>query len=316
MAFLRHATSKIRSVDDLLTAGTLGFRGEALSSIAAVCQVEMITKTAGSITGVRYTIEGGVEQSLEEIGAPEGTTFLVRNLFYHTPARKKFLKSAATEAGYVSDLMERMALSHPHISFKFINNNAARLHTSGNCSLKDIIYGIYGREIASNVVKIDAPQADGIAVTGFIGKPVISRGNRNYENYLVNGRYVKSTVIAKAIEDAYKPFMMSRRYPFTVLSLQIDAHQVDVNVHPTKMEVRFADQAGVYDRVYQAVKDALAGRELIPGIYRRCKTGTARREDGGRRAEAGSRKACGRRTEAGARKACANPARNTVSGTV
>ena len=264
VAFLRHATSKIRSVDDLLTAGTLGFRGEALSSIAAVCQVEMITKTAGSITGVRYTIEGGVEQSLEEIGAPEGTTFLVRNLFYHTPARKKFLKSAATEAGYVSDLMERMALSHPHISFKFINNNAARLHTSGNCSLKDIIYGIYGREIASNVVKIDAPQADGIAVTGFIGKPVISRGNRNYENYFVNGRYVKSTVIAKAIEDAYKPFMMSRRYPFTVLSLQIDAHQVDVNVHPTKMEVRFADQAGVYDRVYQAVKDALAGRELIP----------------------------------------------------
>lgn len=263
-AFLRHATSKIRSVEDLETAGTLGFRGEALSSIAAVCQVEMITKTAGSITGVRYTIEGGVEQGLEEIGAPEGTTFLVRNVFYHTPARKKFLKSAATEAGYVSDLMERMALSHPHISFKFINNNAARLHTSGNCSLKDIIYGIYGRDIASNLVKAESPDKDGIAVSGFIGRPAVSRGNRNYENYFVNGRYVKSAIIAKAIEDAYQPFMMSRRYPFTALSLQIDPHQVDVNVHPTKMEVRFSDQPAVYDRVYQTVKDALSGRELIP----------------------------------------------------
>ncbi|MDO4321596.1 MAG: DNA mismatch repair endonuclease MutL [Lachnospiraceae bacterium] len=264
VAFLRHATSKIRTVEDLLTSGTLGFRGEALSSIAAVCQVEMITKTAGSITGVRYVIEGGAEKSLEEIGAPEGTTFLVRNLFYHTPARKKFLKTAATEAGYVSDLMERMALSHPEISFKFINNNDTKLHTSGNCNLKDIIYGVYGREIASNVVKIDDAREDGIKITGFIGKPVISRGNRNYENYFVNGRYVKSAIVARAIEDAYKPFMMNHRYPFTALMLQIDSGQVDVNVHPTKMEVRFADQSRVYDTVYQTVKDALAGRELIP----------------------------------------------------
>lgn len=286
VAFLRHATSKIRKVEDLLTSGTLGFRGEALSSIAAVCQVEMITKTAGSITGVRYVIEGGVEKSLEEIGAPEGTTFLVRNMFYHTPARKKFLKTAATEAGYVSDLMERMALSHPEISFKFITNNDVKLHTSGNCNLKDIIYGVYGREIAANVVRIDttagvsgkenisgyteaAPKtgdgdSDGIQITGFIGKPVISRGNRNYENYFVNGRYVKSAIVARAIEDAYKPFMMNHRYPFTVLMLQIDSSQVDVNVHPTKMEVRFADQSRVYDAVYQAVKNGLAGRELIP----------------------------------------------------
>ncbi len=286
VAFLRHATSKIRKVEDLLTSGTLGFRGEALSSIAAVCQVEMITKTAGSITGVRYVIEGGVEKSLEEIGAPEGTTFLVRNMFYHTPARKKFLKTAATEAGYVSDLMERMALSHPEISFKFITNNDVKLHTSGNCNLKDIIYGVYGREIAANVVRIDTTAgvsgkenisgrteavpktrddgSDGIQITGFIGKPVISRGNRNYENYFVNGRYVKSAIVARAIEDAYKPFMMNHRYPFTVLMLQIDSSQVDVNVHPTKMEVRFADQSKVYDAVYQTVKNGLAGRELIP----------------------------------------------------
>ena len=263
VAFLRHATSKIRTVDDLLTSGTLGFRGEALSSIAAVCQVELITKTAGSLTGLRYVIEGGMEKSSEEIGAPEGTTFLVRNMFYHTPARKKFLKSPTTEAGYISDLMERMALSHPGISFKFINHQDTKLHTSGNCNMRDIIYGVYGREIAANIVKLDAGN-EHIKISGFIGKPVISRGNRNYENYFVNGRYVKSAIIAKAIEDAYKPFMMNHRYPFTALMIDIDTQQVDVNVHPTKMEVRFANQPEVYEQVYQAVKDGLMERELIP----------------------------------------------------
>ncbi|MCC8138365.1 MAG: DNA mismatch repair endonuclease MutL [Clostridiales bacterium] len=262
-AFLRHATSKIRTVDDLLTSGTLGFRGEALSSIAAVCQVEMITKTPGSLLGVRYVIEGGVEKSLEEIGAPEGTTFLVRNLFYHTPARRKFLKSTTTEAGYVSDLMERLALSHPNIAFKFINNRDTKLHTSGNGRMKDIIYGVYGREITSNVVEIESENGP-MRISGYIGKPVISRGNRNYENYFVNGRYVRSAIIARAIEDAYKPFMMSHRYPFTALILDIDTDQVDVNVHPTKMEVRFADQSFVYDQVYHAVKEGLLHRELIP----------------------------------------------------
>ena len=265
-AFLRHATSKIRTVDDLQTAGTLGFRGEALSSIAAVCQVEMITKTAGGITGVRYVIEGGAEKAFEEIGAPEGTTFLVRNLFYNTPARRKFLKTAATEAGYVSDLMERLALSHPGISFKFINNGDTKLHTSGNYNLRDIIYGIYGRDITSNVVRIDAGEGSGLHIAGFIGKPVISRGNRNFENYFVNGRYVKSAIVARAIEDAYKPFIMNHRFPFTVLMLQIDSSQVDVNVHPTKMEVRFADQSGIYEQVLQTVKDGLLGKELIPEI--------------------------------------------------
>lgn len=265
VAYLRHATSKIRKVEDLLTAGTLGFRGEALSSIAAVCQVEMITKTAGSLTGVRYVIEGGVEKTLEEIGAPEGTTFLVHNLFYNTPARKKFLKTPATEAGYVNDLMERMALSHPEIAFKFINNRDTKLHTSGNSNLRDIIYGIYGREIASNLVKIDADYGY-LKITGFIGKPMISRGNRNYENYFVNGRYVKSAIVARAIEDGYKAFMMNHRYPFTVLMLQIDTEQVDVNVHPTKMEVRFANQQDIYEKVLQTVKEGLLERELIPEI--------------------------------------------------
>ncbi|MCD8016163.1 MAG: DNA mismatch repair endonuclease MutL [Lachnospiraceae bacterium] len=262
-AFLRHATSKIRTVDDLLTSGTLGFRGEALSSIAAVSQVEMITKIPGSLLGVRYVIEGGVEMSMEEIGAPEGTTILVRNLFYHTPARRKFLKSPVTEAGYVSDLMERLALSHPNISFKFINNPDTKLATSGNGRMRDIIYGIYGREVTSNLVPVEM-RNDSVRMDGFIGKPVISRGNRNYENYFVNGRYVRSAIIARAIEDAYKPFLMNHRYPLTVLMIDINTDLVDVNVHPTKMEVRFADQSFVYDQVYNAVKEALVHRELIP----------------------------------------------------
>lgn len=263
IAYLQHATSKIRKVEDLLTSGTLGFRGEALSSIAAVSQVEMITKTAGSLTGVRYVIEGGTEKSFEEIGAPEGTTFLVHNLFYNTPARKKFLKSASSEAGYVSDLLERMALSHPNISFKFISNRDTKLHTSGNCNLKDIIYGIYGRDIAANLLKVEADYGN-IRIHGFLGKPVISRGNRNYENYFVNGRYVKSTIVARAIEDAYKAFMMSRRYPFTVLLIEVDTEEVDVNVHPQKLEVRFANQQEIYEKVLQTVKEALLGKELIP----------------------------------------------------
>lgn len=265
VAFLRHATSKIRSVEDLQTSGTLGFRGEALSSIAAIAQVELITKTAGSLTGTRYVIEGGIEKGTEEIGAPEGTTFLVRNMFYNTPARKKFLKSAATEAGYISDLMERLALSHPGISFKFMNQGQTRLHTSGNCRLKDVVYGIYGRDITSNLLPVDV-DCGYFKITGLIGKPVISRGNRNYENYFVNGRYVKSSIIAKAIEDAYKPFMMNHRYPFTVLSLDMEGSHLDANVHPTKMEVRFSDQIYVYEHVYQTIKDTLAGKELIPEI--------------------------------------------------
>ncbi len=264
-AFLRHATSKIRTVDDLPLSGTLGFRGEALSSIAAVAQVEMITKTPESLLGVRYVIEGGAEQTLEEVGAPEGTTFLVRNLFYNTPARRKFLKSAAAEAGYISDLMDRLALSHPDISFKYMNHRDIRMHTSGNGKMKDIIYGIYGREVTSNLLEIRAEKGP-VGISGYIGKPVISRGNRNYENYFVNGRYVKSAVISRAIEDACQPFLMKHHFPFTVLMLTVDPEQVDINVHPTKMEVRFADQSGIYDCVYQIIKEGIVQRELVPEV--------------------------------------------------
>ncbi len=264
-AFLRHATSKIRSVDDLLRASSLGFRGEALSSICAVAQVELITKTAGSLTGTRYCIEGSHEKSMEEIGAPEGSTFLVRNLFYNTPARKKFLKSPTTEAGYVGDLAEHLALSHPEVSFKFITNGQTKLHTSGNNNLKDIIYGIYGREIAANLIEIHAEE-NGIKMDGFIGKPTVSRGNRNYENYYVNDRYVRSSIISKAIEEGYRNFMMQHRYPFTALHFHVDGSFLDINIHPTKMDIRFADNAAVYQLVLDAVRGGLTHRELIPKV--------------------------------------------------
>ena len=267
-AFMRHATSKITKAEDLFGITSLGFRGEALSSIAAVCQVELITKTAGALTGVRYVIEGGEEKTPEpeEIGAPEGTTFKVRNVFYNTPVRRKFLKSPQTEAGYINDLMERLALSHPEVSFKFINNNQNRLHTSGNSNLKDIIYGIYGREITANLVEVHGEAPFG-TLTGYIGKPIISRGNRNYENYFINGRYIRSSIISKAIEDAYKNFMMQHKYPFTVLHFQLDGDLLDVNVHPTKMELRFSDQEGMYRLVYETVRNALVGREMIPDVH-------------------------------------------------
>lgn len=262
LAFLRHSTSKIRSVEDLLTVSSLGFRGEALSSIAAVSQVELITKTAQEMSGVRYVIEGGKEQSSEEIGAPEGTTFLVRNLFYNTPARKKFLKTAQTEAGYIGDLMNRLALSHPEISFKFISNNQPKLHTSGNSNLKEIIYHIYGRDIAGNLLEIQE-ENERISVSGFIGKPLISRGNRNFENYFINGRYIKSALIAKSIEEGYKSFVMQHKFPFTVLHISINGKLLDVNVHPTKMELRFSDGESVYQFLTDMVKNAINQSELV-----------------------------------------------------
>lgn len=263
LAFLRHSTSKIRSAADLVAISSLGFRGEALSSIAAVSQVEVITKTAGSLNGFRYQIEGGKEKSLEEIGAPDGTTFISRNLFYNTPARRKFLKTAATEGGHVADLVEKIALSHPEISIRLIVNNQTKLHTSGNHNLKDIIYTVYGREIAANLIPIDV-KTDWFTISGFIGKPVIARGNRNFENYFINGRYIKSGIIAKAIEDGYKSYMMQHKYPFTLLHFQVEPEFIDVNAHPSKMELRFKDGEFIYRTICQAVSEALSGRELIP----------------------------------------------------
>ncbi len=262
LAFLRHSTSKIRSVEDLFTVSSLGFRGEALSSIAAVSQVELITKTAQGISGVRYLIDGGKEKSMEEIGAPEGTTFLVRNLFYNTPARRKFLKTPQTETGYINDLMERLALSHPEISFKFIANNQLKIHTSGNSSLKEIIYHLYGRDIAGNLLEIKE-ENDLFSIRGFIGKPLISRGNRNYENYFINGRYIKSALIAKSIEEGYKSFVMQHKYPFTVLHISINGSLLDVNVHPTKMELRFSNGEALYQALTELIKKNINQSELV-----------------------------------------------------
>lgn len=263
VAFLRHSTSKIKTAEDLLTVSSLGFRGEALSSIAAVGQVELITKTKSSLTGVRYITEGGQEKELSEIGVPDGTTFIVRNLFFNTPARRKFLKSPMTEGGYISDIVERIALSHPEVSIRFIVNGQNKLHTSGNGNIKDVIYNIYGRDIASNILEIKN-ENEFMKVKGFIGKPVISRGNRNYENYFINGRYIRSGLISKAIEEAYKPFMMQHKYPFTALHIEIDSELLDVNVHPTKMELRFRNQEQLYPYVLKLIGDTISGRELIP----------------------------------------------------
>ncbi len=265
LAFLRHSTSKIRTVEDLTTVASLGFRGEALSSIAAIAQVELITKTKESLLGTRYLIEGGVAKKTEEIGAKDGTTFLVRQIFYNTPARRKFLKTPMTEASHIYELMIRLALSHPEVSFEFITNHQSKLHTSGNGKLKDVIYQVFGREITREILEIDQA-IPGLKVTGYIGKPLISRGNRNYENYYINGRYVKSQIIAKAIEDAYKDFTMQHKYPFTVLHFTMDGNDLDVNVHPTKMELRFSKQQEVYNFVYQAIKTALTEPELIPRV--------------------------------------------------
>ncbi len=264
-AFCRHSTSKIRSLEDLAVIASLGFRGEALSSIASVAQVELITKTADTMTGSRYLMEGGREISLDEIGAPNGTTFLVKNLFYNTPARKKFLKTPQTEASHIGDLMERIALSHPEISFQYENNGQARLHTSGNGQLLDVIYAVYGREAAANVLEVKG-DFDTFSVFGYVGKPTLSRGNRNYESYFINGRYIKSSVISKAIEDAYHGFLMQHRFPFAVLLLRVNGDLVDVNVHPNKMELRFSNGEEMYRQLSELIRQTLSHRELIAEV--------------------------------------------------
>ncbi len=264
-AFLRHATSKIRSAEDLAGVTSLGFRGEALSSISSVSRMELITKTPGSLVGSRYLIEGGTEKSFDEIGAPEGSTFLVKDLFFNTPVRRKFLKTPVTEGNYITDLMEHLALAHPEISFKLIAGGQTKLYTSGNHNLKDVIYSIYGRSIAQNLLPVDwSSPDDGMRITGFIGKPDVSRGNRNYENYFINGRYIRSQIIARGIEEGYKGYMMLHRYPFTVLHITLDGPEVDVNVHPAKMEVRFADNELLYQRFLSIIRGTLTHRELIP----------------------------------------------------
>ncbi|MCM1538284.1 MAG: DNA mismatch repair endonuclease MutL [bacterium] len=264
-AFLRHATSKIHSVEDLLTISSLGFRGEALSSIAAVSRVEVISKTADDYAGVRYLIAGGAEEELSEIGAPDGTTIMVRNLFYNIPVRRKFLKSFATEGSYIADLMEHLAMSRPEISFKFVMNRDTRFHTSGNGDLREVIYRIYGRDVSERLLPVRY-ERDGILIEGYVGKPEMNRANRGLENYFVNRRYIKSDVIARAVEEAYQSYLMKHKYPVCMLSITVPADEIDVNVHPSKMEIRFIRQQEFFDILYQAVLEALKGKELIPKV--------------------------------------------------
>jgi len=265
-AFLRHATSKIRTAEDLGTVESLGFRGEALSSISAVARVELITKTRDSLIGSRFCCEGAGAQELTEVGAPDGTTVIVRNLFYNTPARRKFLKTVATEGNYIADLMEHLALGHPDISFKFAVNGNTKFHTSGNGDLKEVIYRIYGRETAGELIAMERAGRD-MKLIGYLGKPVMNRSNRNFETYFVNGRYIKSGLIAKALEEGYKEYLMQHKYPFVVLHLEMDTTQVDVNVHPAKMDVRFTDSSGVFNFISEAVETTLKEQEMIPDVY-------------------------------------------------
>ena len=262
IAFLRHTTSKIKTAMDLLTVSSLGFRGEALSSIAAVCQVELLTRTADAMEGIRYRIEGGKEVGFEEIGIPVGTTFIVNNIFFNTPARRKFLRTAQTEAGYVSDIIEKIALSHPEIAISFKSNGKVKIHTSGNGNLKDVIYSIYGREITENILEINE-ENDFMKISGYIGKAIISKGNRTFENYFINGRYIKSNIISKAIEDGYKFILMQHKYPFTVIDFTIKPEYLDVNVHPSKMELRFRKSESIYPMISECINDALIEKPNI-----------------------------------------------------
>lgn len=264
-AFLRHATSKIRSMEDLEVALSMGFRGEALASISSVAQVEIISKCPEQLMGNRYEVEGAVAKELEEIGAPDGTTIIVRNLFYNTPARKKFLKSDQTENAYISDLMEHMALARPDISFSFILNGKTRFVTSGNGDLKEIIYRLYGREMAKEVVPFSF-EKDGIRLDGYLGSPSITQSNRNFENYFVNHRFIKSDIVAKGIEEAYRAYLMQHKFPFCVIHFQMDARELDVNVHPAKLEVRFHNKQNVYDTIVEGIAKSLHEKEMIAGV--------------------------------------------------
>jgi len=264
-AFLRHATSKITNVEDLLSCSSLGFRGEALSSIAAVSMVELVTKQKETLMGVRYVLEGTEEKEMEDIGVPDGTTIIVRNIFFNTPARRKFLKTPQTEASYISELMEHLAMSKPDISFKYVINGQLKFHTSGNGDLKEIIYRIYGRDITKELLPIHFSNVE-FSIYGFIGKPTINRSNRNFENFFVNHRYIKSDIIGKAIEEAYRPFLMQHKFPFAILHFEMNPDTIDINVHPTKMEIRFSKSNDLYQMIMKIVADTLSMQELIPEV--------------------------------------------------
>ena len=264
-AFLRHATSKIRTSEDLNNIHSLGFRGEALSSISAVAQVEIMTKTKDSLLGVHYAIEGGKETDFSQVGVPNGTTILVKNLFFNTPARRKFLKTATTEGGYIADLCEHLAMSKPEISFRFISNNQVKFHTSGNGDMREIIYRIFGKDFIKEIIPIDCKD-DYIHIYGYLGKPSLNRSNRNFENCFINGRYVKSNFLFKAVEEGYRAYLMQHKFPFVVLYFEIDTDKVDVNVHPTKMDIRITDSQKYYDFIVKSVSQTLQHQEMIPDM--------------------------------------------------
>lgn len=261
-AFLPHATSKIKSSDDLFDIRSLGFRGEALSTVAAVAQTEMVTKTKQEITGILYKIDGGKEISFEEVGCADGTTVIVKNLFLHVPARRKFLKSAMTEAGYITEFIQKMAIERSDIAFKYVVNNDNKLITTGNGSVKDNIYRVYGRDISDSLIRVDASD-NGMSVSGYIAKPLVARGNRSQEVFFVNGHAVLDKVLEKAVETAYKPFLMQHKFPFVFLFFSLDPGMVDVNVHPRKTEVRFSLPNAVYDFTERSTEQALRSIELI-----------------------------------------------------
>lgn len=265
IAFLRHATSKIENIDDLMLVKSMGFRGEALASISAVSMVEVISKTEDSLMGLRYEIDGGNEKSFDEVGAPNGTTIIVRNLFYNTPARRKFLKSDTAEANAIADTLEHLALARPDISFTFINNNKTKFQTSGNRDIKEIIYRLYGRDTANEVVPIDY-QVDDIIMTGYLGKPAINRANRNFETYFINHRFVQNDTVSRAIEEGYKAYLMQHKFPFCVLHFTMDTQDIDVNVHPSKKEVRFGDKQRIFDIISKGVEDVLHSNEMIASV--------------------------------------------------
>lgn len=261
-AFLRHSTSKIQDADDILTVRTLGFRGEALSSIAAISKVNLLTKTADNPVGVSYVIEGGKEKSMTEIGAPNGTTFIIEDLFYNTPVRKKFLNSPQTEGLKIQELMEHLALSNPAISFRFINQNKEKLVTPGNGSLKDTIYRIYGREVVKNMLPIEF-ETKNMSVSGYIGKAVINRGNRKFESFFVDGRFVHGKMLSRSVEEGYKGYLMQHQYPFFILNLTFPPGAVDVNFHPKKEEVRIENKDEIYTELTVGVHERLIRREDI-----------------------------------------------------
>lgn len=266
-AFLRHATSKIREEADLLHIRSLGFRGEALASIASVAKVELLTKRKEDFLGSRYVIEGGEEKSFEDAGCPDGTTFFIRDLFYNVPARRKFLKSAVTEAGYINETLNRFAVARPDVSFTLMIQGRTVLHTSGNGNQKDAVYSVFGREVADNLIPMNYT-GEKISISGYIGKSLISRGNRSYEMYFVNGRYVRSNALCKAIEDAYATYMMQHKYPFTALLFELNPEELDVNIHPTKTDVRFSETENVCDEIRRAISAALHNSVLIPDAGR------------------------------------------------